>query len=225
MNRILIIAPHADDEILGCGGTIAKYVHQGADVFIIIATDASKSDSTLFSESGIAIVRKEAIEAHKLLGVKETFFLDFPAPALNAFPEYKISLALSEIIKNIRPTHLLLPHPCDLHQDHKAIYRSAIVAARPIGHLKIGNVFCYETLSETEWAPVAANNTFVPNLFIDVSDHFDKKLKAMRCYESQLKESPNSRSLDAISALATLRGATIGVMKAEAFFIERQIVL
>jgi LmbE family N-acetylglucosaminyl deacetylase len=222
VSTILVIAPHADDEILGCGATIAKHILNKDEVFVIISTNAHIGAPELCSEKDIMKVRQEASEAHLLLGIKKTFFLDFPAPALNSYPEYKISLSFLEIMQEIKPVILYLPHHGDLHQDHKAIYRAALVAARPQGDFRIFSIRCYETLSETEWTPMQ-EPPFIPNCYIDVSCTFEKKIKAMTCYKSQLKEFPHSRSLEAIEALAKYRGATIGVKKAEAFIIERQI--
>jgi LmbE family N-acetylglucosaminyl deacetylase len=224
MNKVIVIAPHADDEILGCGGTIAKHIDELDDVFVIIATNASIGAPELFSRNSVNETRLEAINAHKFLGIKETFFLEFPAPALNAFPEFKISLALGEIFQKIQPTHLYLPHPGDLHQDHKAIYRAGIVAARPLGDMILRNIYIYETLSETEWAPMNEVG-FRPNCFVDISRFFDKKIGAMNWYKSQLKDFPHSRSIKTIEALATLRGSTVGINRAEAFYIEREIIL
>lgn len=223
MNKIIVVAPHADDEILGCGATIAKHLSHGDKVYVIIATNASIGAPELFNEESIEIVRKEAKNAHQILGVQKTYFLDFPAPALNSFPEYKISLQLSEIFKQINPNYLYLPHPGDMHQDHKAIYRASLVAARPIENNTITHIYCYETLSETDWSPLQESN-FIPNHFVDVGQVFEKKLQAMQSFESQLKEFPNSRSLENIEALAKLRGATIGTERAEAFMVERQII-
>ena len=222
MKKILVIAPHADDEILGCGATIAKHILEGDEVFIIIATNSHVGIPEFVTNENILHVRKEALKAHKFLGVKETIFCDFPAPALNAFPEYKISLAFSEIFNNIQPTILYIPHHGDIHQDHKAIHRAALVSARPQGKNKLLSILSYETLSETEWTPMH-EKAFVPNCFIDVSNVFDMKLKAFSFYKSQIREFPHSRSIEALEALAKYRGATIGVERAEAFVIERQI--
>jgi LmbE family N-acetylglucosaminyl deacetylase len=224
MERILVIAPHADDEILGCGATIAKHILKGDEVSIVIATNAHVGAPELVTEKGILHVRREAMEAHAFLGIKNTIFCDFPAPALNAFPEYKISLAFSEIFKNIKPTVLYIPHHGDIHQDHKAIHRAALVSARPQGENKILSILSYETLSETEWTPMH-EKAFIPNCFVDVSAVFDMKLKAFFYYKSQMKQYPHSRSTEALKALATYRGATVGFESSEAFVIERQILI
>jgi LmbE family N-acetylglucosaminyl deacetylase len=221
-NKILVIAPHADDEIIGCGATMAKHIANADDVYVIIATNANKGAPELFDEKTINKVRSEALEAHGFLGVKKTFFLNFPAPALNAFPEYKISMEISKIINKIKPDILYLPHPGDLHQDHKAIYRASLVAVRPQGVYCVKEIYCYETLSETEWAPYQ-EKPFVPNVFNDVSAFFDQKLESMRFFKSQIKEFPHTRSLETFEALARYRGATVGVKRAESFMVERII--
>jgi LmbE family N-acetylglucosaminyl deacetylase len=158
------------------------------------------------------------------LGIKETFFLNFPAPMLNSFPEYKISLSYSKIIGQINPTIMYLPHPGDIHQDHKAVYRAALVASRPQGNNKIHSIYCYEALSETEWAP-HQEKAFIPNCYINVTETFSNKLTAMSFFMSQLKQYPHPRSLEALEALSKFRGATINVNNAEAFIIERKIIL
>lgn len=222
--KVVVIAPHADDEVLGCGATIASHVRNGDIVFIIIATNAAIGAPELFDKIRIQKVRKEALEAHKYLGVEKTFFLDFPAPALNTFPEYKISLSISKIFNEIKPNILYLPHPGDMHQDHKAIYRASLVSARPLGDHKITNIYIYETLSETDWTPMN-ESAFIPNHFVNVTDVFDEKVKAMKFFKSQLRNFPHSRSIEALEALAKLRGSTVGVERAEAFTVERQIKL
>jgi LmbE family N-acetylglucosaminyl deacetylase len=225
MKKILVIAPHADDEVLGCGATIAKLASLGNEIHILVATNAHIGAPEIASAKGIERVRNEALEAHKILGVKETHFEDFPAPALNAYPEFKISVAIAKLLEKIKPDILFLPHPGDLHQDHKAIYRAALVAARPQGNYSIKEIYCYETLSETEWAPYQGDNFFKPNYFIDVTNFIEKKLEAMKCFNSQLKVFPHSRSIETIMALSTLRGNTVGVKNAESFEVERIILV
>ncbi|SHE74698.1 PIG-L deacetylase family protein [Chryseobacterium sp. OV279] len=223
MNRVVVIAPHADDEIIGCGATIARHIQSGDEVTVIIATNASLGAPELFSQEMIESTRSEAVAAHQFLGVKETIFLEFPAPALNAFPEFKISVEISKVFQKIKPTHLYLPHPGDIHQDHKAVYRASLVAARPQGEDKVLNIYCYETLSETEWTPMQ-EKAFVPNHFVNVTDVFAKKTEAMKFFGSQIKKFPHSRSIEAFEALAMYRGATVGVERAEAFVVERQLI-
>lgn len=223
MNKILVIAPHPDDEILGCGATIAKHVNNNDIVTILVITNASVGAPEIYSKEQVEITRNEALNAHKYLGVENTIFLDFPAPMLNAFPEYKISKKISEVIDDFQPNILYLPYGGDLHQDHKAIYRAALVSARPQNSCSVKKILCYETLSETEWAPLL-DKPFIPNYYIDVSQFFDLKISSLKYFKSQLKEAPHSRSIEAVSALATFRGASVGFNKAEAFTVERILI-
>jgi LmbE family N-acetylglucosaminyl deacetylase len=223
MGSVIVVAPHADDEVLGCGATIAKHVSRGDSVRVIVMTDASQGAPELYSSDMVKSVREEAAEAHAILGVHDVIFFDFPAPALNAYPEYRMSLSLAKAFGDFEPNAIYLPHPGDLHQDHAAVYRAALVAARPQGQLKKVSIYCYETLSETEWGPRQGDHCFVPNHFVDVTDHFSRKILAMSAFKSQIRDFPHPRSLEALQALATLRGATIGVPRAEAFEVERQV--
>ena len=220
IKKAIVIAPHADDEILGCGGTISKLVSEGSKVIVVICTNQHIGAPEQCSAEQIIKVRSEAKKVHQSLGVDETIFLDFPAPRLNSFPEYLISVSLSQIFKSHTPDTIFIPFHGDMHQDHKAIYRAALVSARPKGDQSIRNIFSYETLSETDWSPLW-ENYFRPTLFIDITGHLDSKLNAMSQYKTQIAEFPNPRSLEALTHLAKLRGSTIGVGCAEAFSIER----
>lgn len=224
MENVLIIAPHPDDEILGCGGVITKYIAAGKKVFIIVSTNASVGAPDLYNELDVNLTRQEAIAAHNFLGVHETIFLDYPAPNLKNAEQFRISMDLSGIIKRVRPEVVFLPHPSDLHSDHSVIYESALVALRPFSASSVKQIYCYETLSETEWAPYQGINPFHPNVFVDISVEIDAKLKAMEFFKSQLKEFPHPRSIEALTALAKLRGSTINSPSAEAFELVRAIM-
>jgi N-acetylglucosamine malate deacetylase 1 len=218
--KVLIIAPHPDDEVLGCGGAIKKLTSQNNEVWILIMTRGKEG---MYSEQRILNVRQEAINAHKLLNVSGTRFLDFPAPDLDLVSVSELSLAISEEIKIILPDTIFLPFRGDLHHDHKAVFNAGLVAARPLKNSTIKNIYSFETLSETEWAAPFSDNAFIPDFFINISDTFETKLKAMKCYKSQLRQFPNPRSLKSIEALANLRGSTVGFTHAEAFKIIRVI--
>lgn len=221
MARVLVIAPHADDEVLGCGATMARHQAQGDEVFVWIATNASQGAPELFTSSQIEEIRSEALRAHSILGVEKTLFDDFPAPALTTFAAYKVSNRISELLNQLKPNRIYIPHPGDLHEDHRVIYRAALVAARPFAKASVKEILCYETLSETEWAPFQGAEAFKPNYYVDVSECFEQKLKAMAAFASQVRSFPHSRSLEALEALAKLRGATVGLNRAEAFEVER----
>ncbi len=218
--NILVIAPHPDDEIIAAGGTIAKYSSQGHDVYVCIVT---KGTMPLFSEESVRQVRDECCRADKLLGVKETFFLDFPAVMLEMVPRYEVNAALLNVVDQTRPDEVYIPHRGDMHLDHKVVVDAAMVALRPKYEHVVKRIYAYETLSETGWDVPNTVNEFIPTVYQDISKYLDRKLEALAVYESQVAEYPNPRSIKAIRALAMLRGATVNVKAAEAFELVREL--
>lgn len=218
--KVLVIAPHPDDEVLGCGGTIAKRAAEGHDVFVCVVT---KGCEPLFPPEQVQQVRAECEKADQLLGVKETCFLDFPAAMLEQVPRYKLNDALSNVIQTIKPEEVYIPHRGDMQIDHKMIVDAAMVGLRPKYKHIVRSIYAYETLSETGWDLPNTTNEFIPTVYEDISSFLEKKLQAMRVFDSQLAEFPAARSLGAVEALAKYRGATINTMAAEAFCLIRQI--
>ncbi|NQY06398.1 MAG: PIG-L family deacetylase [Flavobacteriaceae bacterium] len=219
--KILVIAPHADDEILGCGGVISRYISEGNEVKVLVITRALEE---LFPKPLMDQIREEAVKSHQFLGVSETIFFDFPAPMLDQTPSYQISMEISKVIKEFSAEKVFLPHRGDIHKDHRAVFEAALVALRPINDCPVKEIYAYETLSETEWAPPFGDDAFIPNVFVDITDYMENKKEAMLCFESQVKEFPHSRSIECIESLAKFRGATIGKKAAEAFMLIRKIV-
>ena len=216
--NILVLAPHADDEILGCGGTIARYIQQNERVYVSILTNASVGAPEIYDSEMIEKVRSEALLAHKLLGISETFFFDLPAPQLEQHPQYQIASLILKIINDVQPEVLFVPHRGDLHLDHGAVFNAAMVAARPQRGMTVKSVLAYETLSETDWAHPFPDTTFIPNFFVKLTEsQLGKKLEAMKVFSSQLKDFPHPRSIRAIDALARIRGSTVGAASAESF--------
>jgi N-acetylglucosamine malate deacetylase 1 len=221
MHNVLVVATHPDDEVLGCGGVIARHVAQGHKVSVAVV---SRGIPEIFPPALIAEIRQELRQAHQVLGISDVYFLDFPAPRLDVVPGHELADALAKLIRSLKAETVYLPHHGDIHGDHRAVYLATLVAARPINHCSVRKLLCYETLSETEWAPPTGNDAFVPTVFIDISLYLEKKLEAMACYRTQLQEPPYPRSLNVIRALAHFRGSTIGVPAAESFMLVREIV-
>lgn len=218
--KVLVIAPHPDDEILGVGGTIANRADAGDEVYVCIVT---KGYPPLFDESFIETGRAECREADKLLGVTKTIFLDFPAVMLETVPRYELNGKLAEVVQNILPDEVYIPHRGDMQLDHKMVVDAAMVALRPKYDHVIRRVYAYETLSETGWDIPNTMNEFIPNVYEDISTTIDRKIEAMNVFQSQLGKFPAARSLGAMEALAKYRGATVNVMAAEAFSLIREI--
>jgi LmbE family N-acetylglucosaminyl deacetylase len=217
--NVLIIAAHPDDEILGMGGTISRFVNDAYEVHVVIVT---KGTEDLFLKSLIETGRNEAKKANEFLGTKSLHFLDgLPAAKLDTIPSYQLNKKLFDIIQEIKPEILFIPHREDIHEDHQLIHKSVLVAVRPNSSIyQPIKIMAYETLSETEWG----FNSFSPNVYIDISKHIEAKINAMRCYKSQLKQIPHSRSIDSIRSLARFRGGTINVKYAEAFMLIRHVI-
>ena len=219
-DNILIIAPHPDDEVLGGGGIMKKYADADQQVFSLIV---SRGTPKLYSDEKIQNVREEARNAHHLLGVKETIFLDFPAPELDTISVSEISRAIAQEIKKLSIRIVYLPHRGDIHHDHRIVFNAGLVACRPVGQYSVKEIYTYETLSETEWAAPFGDDAFIPTKFVNITEQMKYKLEAMKCFKSQVRTFPNSRSLETIEALAKYRGATVGFERAEAFMLIRNI--
>lgn len=215
--KVLVFAPHNDDEVLGVGGTIAKFSKLGYEVFVCEVTKSS-------TEENWKKIRSEALAAHQVLGVKESIFLDFPVVQLRETPLVKINMELLKVVQEVQPNIAFIPHKGDMHMDHAVVSHSAMVAMRPIKNVKVENIYVYETLSETEWNIPTVDHAFIPNVWSDISTFIEIKKEAMDCYKSQLNKPPHPRSLEIIEALATLRGSTIGVSFAESFMLVRSIM-
>lgn len=215
--KILIFAPHNDDEVLGAGGTLSRFADQGNDVFVCEVTS---------SENKVIVdkIKSEALKAHAIIGVKQTFFLDLPVVAINQVPVSEINEKMLEIVKIVDPEIAFIPHKGDIHTDHVEVAKSAMVALRPVSAPNLKAIYAYETLSETEWNIPSVENVFIPNVWSDISNYLDIKLQAMNCYQTQIKEFPHPRSLEAIEALAKYRGSNICVKYAESFMLIRSLL-
>lgn len=218
--RILVIAPHPDDEIIGVGGTIAKRAKAGDEVYVCVVT---KGQEPMFRREFIEQGRRECRKADARLGVKATFFLDFPAVMLETVPRYELNGKIAEVVQRIKPDEVYIPHRGDMQMDHQMVVDAAMVAVRPRGDYYPQRVYAYETLSETGWNIPNTVNEFIPTVYEDISGFLEAKLEAMSVFESQLAQFPAARSLGAIEALAKYRGATINVNAAEAFSVIREI--
>lgn len=220
MGKTLVIAPHPDDEILGCGGTLARLASDGCPTTVAIVTTGRPPQ---FSEDFVSRVSVETKAAHDLIGVSETRHLDLPAAALDTVPAAQLNAALAKLVQDLAPETVFIPFVGDVHVDHQLTFLAAMVASRP-RHLQAPRrIYAYETLSETNWYAPGITPAFIPNVFVDISQTLEKKLDAFRCFKSQIREFPDERSIDAIRALAVMRGASMYRGAAEAFMLVRQI--
>ena len=218
--RVLVVAPHPDDETLGVGGTIAKYAAEGDDVFVLMV---SGHLPPLYSREVYEETVAEAHAAFELLGVAKSEFLEIPATMIGDQPVHEVNGRISKIVNEFNPQIVFCTYP-DRHIDHRLVFSSVMVATRPVGVGKdIVIVAAYETLSETHWNAAHIEPNFTPNWVVDISEHIDKKLDALRCYKSQISEFPGARSIQAVEALAKFRGTQAGFCYGEGFHIVRMV--
>ncbi|MCB1467674.1 MAG: PIG-L family deacetylase [Rhizobiaceae bacterium] len=218
---VLVIAPHADDEVLGMGGCIARFSNLGRRVVVAVLTGHGDKPHPLWKRETWETIREECRQAAKILGVEKVMFRELPAACLDHTPTHRINAVLAALIDEVQPTELYVPFAFDLHKDHGAIAYGVSVITRPYleSANRIKRVLAYETLSETHLAPPYLAPAFQPNVFVDISTTLDLKLSAMRAYASQLQSDNLPRSLAALRSLACLRGTHIGVEAAEAFVL------
>lgn len=223
--RILVIAPHADDETLAMGGTIARLVAEGHDVSVAVMTGHGDGSHPIFPRESFEQVRAEFKEAMAALGVKSLLFRELPAVVMADQPIHAINSVTKDVIEETRPERLYVPFLFDLHRDHRELFYSFSVHWRsylPMGQA-IREVYCYETPSETHLSAPYLEPAFAPNTYVNISDFLTAKMKAVACYDSQQQAAPLPRSTQALTALAQLRGSQIGVEAAEAFVLVRKL--
>lgn len=218
MKKVLVIAPHPDDETLGAGGTIRRFADAGCDV--VVLTVAAHMPPLYPQEVHETTVR-ESKAAQAVLGVKDSIFLDKPAVLLGDIPVAEFNSLILDQVKATAPDILLIPF-YDRHIDHRLIFEACLVAARPVGVGKnISLVAAYETISETHWNAPHIEPNFTPNFCVDITNQIDAKMEAINCFRSQLHEFPAPRSVEALRALALFRGSQAGYGYAEGFHIIR----
>jgi LmbE family N-acetylglucosaminyl deacetylase len=217
--RVLVVAPHADDESLGAGGVMARYAAEGHDVFVAVMTGHGESaPHPIFPREVWTVVRAEARRAFSILGVKDVFFYELPAVQVAEQPLWQVTQAALDAVQKARPDVLYVPFLYDLHRDHREIFQAFSVAWRPVSEAgrAIREIYAYETQSETHWS-TSLEPGFTPNTWVDISAYLEKKIEALRCYQSQMRPAPEARSLEAIRALAVWRGSQMHLAAAEAF--------
>ena len=218
--RVLVVAPHPDDETIGAGGLIAKYAHNQNEVTILTVAGHRPP---VYSEAVYAQTLKEAKEAHCILGVAKSVFFDFPATTLGQVAAHELNERIYSVFEEVEPQIVLCPYP-DRHVDHRIIFESTMVAARPVkAGAAVEILAAYETLSETHWNAPHIEPTFTPNWVVNITDFVEKKFKALACYESQIPPFPGPRSLEAAKALAMFRGTQAGFAYGEGFHVIRMV--
>ena len=215
MSKIIIISAHPDDETLGAGGAILKHKKNGDEIHWLIVTGVFESEG--FSNERVMSRKQEIENVSKLYSFKNVYNLGYPTMKLNDTILFELVNKISRIFQELEPETIYVMNRSDAHSDHRIVFDAVLSCTKSFRYPYVRKVLMYECLSETEFAPILPERVFQPNYFVDISDFFDKKIEIMKIFDSELGEHPFPRSIKNIEALATYRGATIGVNYAEAF--------
>ena len=224
MKKVLILAAHADDDILGCGGTMAKHSDQGDEVSVLFLTNGVGARGKGDSISRNIDFRDQAAEkALAIVGAKLLDRLDFPDNAIDSLPRIKVIRAVENVINIYRPDVIYTHHGGDLNVDHRRALEAVMTACRPQPESSVSKIYSFEVASSTGWQGNTLFNPFVPNHYVEITEQLDRKMEALGAYEEEMRAFPHARSIEALQHLARWRGSQVGVAAAEAFVVERQI--
>jgi N-acetylglucosamine malate deacetylase 1 len=216
-NKVLIIAVHPDDETLGCGGTLLKHKANGEEIHWLICTTIDKNHS--YYE-----IREKEIElAAKMYNFDSVHNLRLQTMQVDEYSMSELINQISSVVNEVKPNIIYLPFKGDVHSDHRKIFEASYSCTKSFRYPFIKKIYMMETLSETEFAPSTKEDSFIPNVYVDISEFFEKKIEIMKLFESEIAEYPFPRSERNLKALATLRGATSGCEYAESFVLLKEI--
>jgi LmbE family N-acetylglucosaminyl deacetylase len=222
---ILVCAAHPDDEVLGCGGTMARHVDQGDSVHVLFVADGvgSRNAANAERERHLLDRREAARNAARIIGCEAPHFLDYPDQRLDTVPLLDITQSIETLLATIRPDVVYTHSGDDLNADHRLVSQATMTAVRPMPGQTVVAVYGFETLSSTEWAFHSRGTAFRPNRFVGIAATLGRKLDALRAYRAEMRDFPHPRSYETIEALARLRGSAVGLVAAEAFIVLREI--
>jgi LmbE family N-acetylglucosaminyl deacetylase len=223
--KVLVVAAHPDDEVLGVGGTIAWHSRiRGDEVHVLILTEGCSSQyrQARNTRSIIARKKREARAANLILGVADVLFADLPDMRLDGVEHVELNAVIENAIARVRPDTLYTHFP-DVNKDHSLIFESTMVAVRPVPGTCVRRVLAFAPASSTEWSAPFPGRHFTPNVYVDITGTLEIKLKALRCYGTELRQFPHPRSLEAVSVYAQQAGVTVGLAAAEPFALIRAL--
>lgn len=227
MKKVLIVAAHPDDEVLGVGGTVARHVAEGDEVYALILGEGQTSRGRHredIDQKVVEALHKNTLDSAKAVGYQEVFFADFPDNRFDHVDLLDIVKVVEQMIEKLHPEIVYTHYSGDLNVDHQYTARAVLTASRPIGDYCVAEIYAFETLSSSEWNfDYSAQPAFCPNVFVDITNYYYKKEQAMNCYVSELCDFPHPRSLVGMDFLSKTRGMTAGMERAEAFMLVRSV--
>lgn len=220
--KVLVVAAHPDDEVLGCGGTMAKHADRGDEVVSLFLADGvgardAKNDDALNERIAAAA------DASRILGCGSPTHMNFPDNRLDSVPLLELIKAVEQRIADFGPERVYTHHHGDLNIDHRMVHDAVLTACRPLAGRCVKAIYAFEVLSSTEWSGPYQEKAFLPNHFENIEGFLDRKLEALAAYDMELAPFPHPRSPEAVRALSALRGASCGFRAAEAFTIVRSL--
>jgi LmbE family N-acetylglucosaminyl deacetylase len=213
--NVIVISAHPDDEVLGCGGTLAKHRDNGDKIYWIITTGIF--EDTGFSKERVQTRREEIDIISSKLGIKEVFKLGYPTMTLTDETLIKMIPEIGRIFNKCEPEVIYVLNRSDAHSDHLITFKATFACTKSFRYPFVKKVLMYECISETEFGASLPENVFIPNYFVNISNFIEEKITLMKVYESEMGIHPFPRSIENIKALAHFRGASVGVKYAEAF--------
>ena len=219
--RILIIASHPDDETIGAGGTLLRHVAKGDKVYWCVITQGY---SPPWPQKTLEKARQQVYEVQKAYGIHEVFLCDFPTMKLNTIPHIEISSEIQKIVNQVSPDIVYTTPRCDINLDHRIVYECTLVACRPLPSSSVRQLLSYEICPTSRYGLLSNIGWFSPNIFIDISNYLDRKIKIMSIYQTELCKYPHPRSPEGIRLFAQERGLSVGLKATECFELIRQLV-
>lgn len=227
MERVLIIAAHPDDEVLGMGGTIAKYAAAGAEVALLIVTDGSSAQYHESDDIAAIIEKKkqETKECARILGISSIYYGGLPDMKLDVTPHVMVNAAIEKVVNEFQPDVVYTHFYGDVNKDHQCVYESTLVACRPVTGQTVKKLFAYSVPSSTEWNIQIERSAFMPNWYEDISGIYaEKKYDGFARYETELREYPHPRSIEYLRKADIAEGLRVGIGAAESFLLLRNII-
>jgi N-acetylglucosamine malate deacetylase 1 len=225
--RVLVVAAHPDDEILGCGATLALHAQRGDRVHVLIlaegATSRSQQRNPADCQEHLSALAQAAQTAGTILGVTSVQLHQFPDNRMDSCDLLDIVKVVEREIQEFQPNIVYTHHCGDVNIDHRRTHEAVITAARPLPNSPVKTLLFFEIASSTEWQTSHSAPPFVPNWFVDISTTLELKREALAVYANEMRDWPHPRSLPALEYLARWRGATVGVVAAEAYILGRHL--
>lgn len=215
MNKVLVVAPHPDDETLGCGGTLLRHISEGDEVHWLIMTTISEERG--FDVKRVSSRRVEIDSVAKAYGFSSFCQAEFITAQLDRYSKSDLISFVSSFIQKVEPNIIYIPYRNDVHSDHGIVFDAVSSCTKSFRYPFVKQVLAYETLSETEFSIRPDDPGFKPNFWVDMTDFLDRKIELMKLYAGEMGEHPFPRSEQNIRALSTFRGGVAGVIAAEAF--------